>query len=716
MTLFLLFIIHFFSEGPVVITSGSFQGLAQGNGEIIIPPVYDAIGWSDGTVSIHKEVIGFKQNTAWGLISVKNKRLSNPSFVELKPFEDEYILAAVKGKFSNLPFYGLLDNRGNTKVRFAYFQLKPISETHILASKYDRGKVQYGVINYDGEQIIPLIFDDITLESNIFVASKSNKIKLFNDSGVDLTQSFVDNILISDAGYIIESAGSYGLLSSEGNSVHDISYKSIQNQVAYSFNRWEVSCISQPCETISVGADSLTINDRLQLVAHLNNTQHLLGGDSAIHFGKNYEILNIQRGYMLMKNKSNGTYMLTKTNGEKVLKDYDFVSIDSQYYYGLKDSKWIIIDLFGRQITSQKYEEIGSSHNYNIPVKKNQYWGWIDFDGNKIINHKYDLVKAGVTSEQFIAKYIDSWGIINFTDKPIIMERYDSIVVAANIYLAYKGASTHLIDSFGRFILKSGDKITLENGLLLTTDNANKLGLVTTNGKIIEPEYDEISRLGDFVLLRKDGFVAVLSMDEEVIGLEVQLEEVFGFDGEYFHVLLDGKHGFVDLNGNLRIANRYDGALGFKNNIAPIKIGDKWGFIDRSENLVIQPLYKEVSDFQDGLAIVKEGRFFGLIDLDGKYAVSAQWDRIERLQTGNYLIFKDEKVGLVNSNGQILLRANYEFLEDTVAGLVIAKKGKLKGVIDYAGYTKTPFDYEEINILGDYLLLLKRVEYAPSQP
>ncbi|MEQ8239357.1 MAG: WG repeat-containing protein [Cyclobacteriaceae bacterium] len=719
MSLLLSLLLLLFIEGPVVITSGSFQGLAYENGEIIIPPVYDALGWSDGGMAVHNEVIGFKENSRWGLINLKNKKLSEPAFVELKPFEKGYILAALKGKFSNLPFYGILDNSGRTLVRFNYMQLQPLTADNILASTYSEGSVYFGVLNYQGEELIPLIYDKIETNLDLIIATRNEKKKLYDFSGSLITPTFIDEIHVSKEGYLLENGGKYGLISKTGKLIHDIAYKVIADHVPYSFNHWEISCLTEDCSTVEVAADSLTINDRQQLVAHLNNTRHFLGGDSAVHFGKKYEIVTVDRGFIVMQNRFDGSFSLIKSDGEKVVEGYQKIVLDDQYFYGKKDNKWVVIDNFGDLLNFKKYDSIGTSYQLNIPVKKNGYWGWIDFAGEKLINKKYDAVAAGADENQFIAQYVHSWGVANFNDSFVVLPKYDAISVANNFYLAKKGEATSLISKKGKVIWQTSDNLIYdpdESILKIYTKNGH-IGVVTDDGIIIPAKYDEVKRLNQFLLLKSDGYFTIYNNGNYILDEKDQIQNVLGFSEGYFHILKDGKHGFIDENGKLRIANRYEDAGDFQDNLAAIKIGTKWGFIDASENLVIQPHFEEVSSFQSGLAIAEEQGRFGLIDREGEIRVSFKWKNIERLATGNYLLTDLEgSQGLADATGKIILRPNYETIEDTSLGNVVVQNGQFKGVLDYNGYTIIPFEYEEIKVLGDYLLLLKRKEYVPSQP
>ena len=208
----------------------------------------------------------------------------------------------------------------------------------------------------------------------------------------------------------------------------------------------------------------------------------------------------------------------------------------------------------------------------------------------------------------------------------------------------------------------------------------------------------------------KDSLGATLVHEggRRVIKAEDEIEDVLGYSERYFHIIKDGKHGFVDENGKLRVANRYDSAQYYSEGLAPVKLLGKWGFIDKYEVLQIQPFYRYSSTFKNDLAIIQTGEDFGIITPTGKEVVEVSWKYIQRLKTDNYKIIDwDGKVGICDVNGRFIVRPNYSAVEDTDKELLIVTQNGKKGIIDYRGYSKLPFEYNDIQIKGEYLLLNK---------
>ncbi len=179
-----------------------------------------------------------------------------------------------------------------------------------------------------------------------------------------------------------------------------------------------------------------------------------------------------------------------------------------------------------------------------------------------------------------------------------------------------------------------------------------------------------------------------------------------------YEVKLNGKYGYIDSNGTIKIAPKYNRVGSFHYNLAPASIGgvekidtfnkfngqmigdhwaiakvmkgDKWGFIDTAGRFVIKPIYEHCFDFTNGIAAVREGDKCGYIDTTGRYVIPPIYE--------DALPFYDEyaAVSITNSdstcskyyyidkNGNIMFRSpadvSFSFIND-VASVSILNKG-----------------------------------------
>lgn len=90
-----------------------------------------------------------------------------------------------------------------------------------------------------------------------------------------------------------------------------------------------------------------------------------------------------------------------------------------------------------------------------------------------------------------------------------------------------------------------------------------------------------------------------------------------------------GRYGFIDGSGRVRIRPQFDGALPFTEGLAAVRLGGGWGFIDPSGQVVVPLNFYAVSPFSDGLAAVTVAtggatRPCGYIDHAGRFVIQPQ--------------------------------------------------------------------------------------------
>lgn len=81
-------------EHFTIVEKNHKKGLFDENGKVIIPVAYEDLGWSYGLPQVFHKVIGYREGSLWGLIGIKNKKVCEPRYLTLVPFEDKLIIAA----------------------------------------------------------------------------------------------------------------------------------------------------------------------------------------------------------------------------------------------------------------------------------------------------------------------------------------------------------------------------------------------------------------------------------------------------------------------------------------------------------------------------------------------------------------------------------------------------------------------------------------------
>lgn len=152
---------------------------------------------------------------------------------------------------------------------------------------------------------------------------------------------------------------------------------------------------------------------------------------------------------------------------------------------------------------------------------------------------------------------------------------------------------------------------------------------------------------------------------------------------------------------------------------------DQFGFIDTNGTVVVATKYDKIEPFSNsynGLAKVKDG-WWGLIDTLGHEVVSPQYREIDNLAPwyGDLAIVLDQnwKRGLINSKGEIIYEPKYPIIEN-LNGIwknwVLVGEYYNYGLIDTLGQIVLPVGYDEIgkidSALGYTLILSKNHKYG----
>ena len=170
---------------------------------------------------------------------------------------------------------------------------------------------------------------------------------------------------------------------------------------------------------------------------------------------------------------------------------------------------------------------------------------------------------------------------------------------------------------------------------------------------------------------------------------------------EFLGVKINGKYGFTDAWGRLRIANRYDSVTHFMSNMAAVKMLGRWGYINKSERLIVQPHFDRAYPFREKAAIVKKGQRYGMVNTQGQLVVPAVYDRIVPTAANRYLVYQNDPqrgalVGLVSKAGKPLIHPKYESIQDLNNGYVIVGRNGKYGLLTVEGRTTIPMVHKEL--------------------
>lgn len=681
-------------------------------GDILIPANYDHLGWSEGLRLPVDDVLGY-YTKGWGLVSLKNRIITGPRYYSLEAHHKNLIVASIKGRFSNELFYGVINTKGQVIVDFKYHSLTPIRDL-ILVSERKNENSYFGLLDGQGRELLPTAYAKISyFKDDLFVFSTENGNKgIIHKNGEIKVQATLDSIAPASTRYaLIFKSGKVGAIDTAGLIIHEPLYKTIKNANAtQQFKHFQLFSAEHDlikgfyCDSI------FELSSDLLVVVRNHHYEILNKNFESIYRGHYLQDLSAFRKNTVFKKKSK--YQIIRFNGDAVdAKGFDSLQFDQNYIYGRKNKKWHIYNKFGSSLSIKSFDGLIPGSNNLIPVKKNNYWGYVDHSGSLAISVKYD--QAGrFEGNMAEVDYLGSRRIINQFGEFIGASDYDQVKIEkANTALVTKRGRTDLMNYRGEILFETYNELKPHFFGYKEFTADGKVGLVSHLGEVIlHPIYDSISEPKNrrYVVVKENVKTGLANFKGFwILPLSEEIEDICHVNDGLIGIQKNGQYGYLDFGQKLLIANRYEKTKPFTQALAAVKLNAKWGFINRKEKLVIQPTYEEAASFKNGISLVRRGNKYGVIDVKGTEKISIEYDSITVTTHEFLLAKKDNRLGLFNQFGEPLLQPSYSAIHPTKDDHFIVSRRGLYGLIDSSGRYSIPLKYFLIKEIsnGRYICL-----------
>jgi hypothetical protein len=370
--------------------------------------------------------------------------------------------------------------------------------------------------------------------------------------------------------------------------------------------------------------------------------------------------------------KQNGKMGVISEKGEIIVPfSFDSLVSERDYYRAYdKNSGWQLLNKVGKKLTEKYYAKLSSSNHLGFPVINKGFSGIINFEGHEFIHCVFDSI-ANPVGRLIAVKFKGQYGIVDSNeDWRVAPQNYPLQVINEQRYLQMQPENNFIKSFEGNIIYFTPYPIVFnnENFVEFLPDGTKKT----------------ISYNGEF-----------LQRTEMPASVEAIFSEHEGLRG----IKKDDRYGFVDDQGRLRIANRYDSIGEFNEGLASIKLIGKWGFVNMSDQIVINPNYDSSSFFLNGLAIVSRNEKFGLIDKSGSIILPLRYDYICRLPNGKFSLITSSLRGLADEKGNVLVEPRFISLKEIGTGLLITGNGEKWGAITDRGLSVIPMIYDQLSYI-----------------
>jgi len=269
------------------------------------------------------------------------------------------------------------------------------------------------------------------------------------------------------------------------------------------------------------------------------------------------------------------------------------------------------------------YDSVTAISGSTIQVQKDGLWGIARSDGSPLIPCEYDKISTFSVDRAIVRKNGEIYAVDKNNDRTALMEAdaTDFGNYADNrIPVLISGSWQRTTGDFEIGAMGFEQMGMYSNGYAAAKEQG-RWGVIGLSAKwLIPAEYDEIIQdelgrcFGQGAVFARTGAQVFLIVEGTAVG--EPYEDARPFSGEGFAaVKRNGKWGFVDNSGTLRIDFIYNDALSFGQHLAAVKQGELWGYISHTGNIVIEPVFLEAKSFSYGSAPVRTERGWQFITL-----------------------------------------------------------------------------------------------------
>lgn len=681
------------AEPYSIFEEGGKFGLKNESGLIIIPAKYEALGWSNGSFSVTGQVTGYKLKGSWGVMNLNNQRVTPPDYSALTPAEG-LLLVASKRSASFKITTGCINTEGKIIIPFTYTGVK-VHSLRAVAFIREGNLFKHGLIDLENKILIPFQYRNIYPIGSLRYAVENfdGKTALYSEGGKQISGFTIDSISpFKNNLAIIYEAGKEGLITREGELKSEAKYREIridQNSINVRMpDEWRVlDALNKQAEVI--GADSVVSLGESRYKIQDEQSTRLVDDNFKSVNPEIFQAINpFQHGLSIFK--SGNQYGVIKKNGEIILSpSFQKIILKDDYILTFENvigkTSWSLRDTLGKKQSSKTYDLIFPKQQTIFPVIKNGYWGAINENGFEIVACVYDSILES-KDNQLAVKFRGQYGIISLKEE----------------WLAYPQKHKIKLLNQDRYFLKK------DNALFLYSFNGTILYFTINPIEVKEDHFLESVSMGGTWTIDFDGRIIIRQLPPTE-----PTEKIFPSTEGFRGIKKNGKFGFIDDQGRLRIANRYEDIKPFSEGLAAIKIRNKWGFINRDDAIMIHPNYEEVTPFGKGFSIIKQKGLFGILTHQGKVLLPARYDAVTFLNNGRVLLSLNGLQGLADQNGNVLLHPKYKSITDLDNGYVIVEQEGKFGLVTLKGISTIPqmYDYLKFDAEKNRYLALKKSQW-----
>ncbi|CAG5085900.1 WG repeat-containing protein [Parvicella tangerina] len=597
----------------------------------------------------------------WGFVNDKGEWVVKAKYDEVKPFSED--LAAVRKKDK----WGFIFESGKWAIKPRFSKVTSFSEGKAGVVWLKKSNGLWGFIDRQGLPIIAPAFSGVKKFKNNECEVKlpgmlPHQVIVINEKGKQLSPPHLKRE---------KRNGYYHIISQKSNKQYIYCYVDKDGKLIspWSLDDYELGKKRQMIRVTAADDDSFNPDDILlsesefYLFAYLNEQ-----GEVASKWYR--EIRDYHLGYAVVRRDHRYCFIDAEYNEVTPLDFREVRRLNDDYCVAqISEESFVLLNYKGERIGKEFHgydifdedhligysmEEIGDDRQYKEAL--------FDYDGNqksgwylkiypkssayyRVLDDEYVETENGWEKKIFYNYIVDSTGEVLSHWRPTheIKIEVDDFKLKDSIYhFLHQPKSPYYIE-------KTFFQSIFIYDLELDGD------VLRFNG-------------GDFY----DGMALVSNLYSE----DTIVKEVNGITFK----IPDMRYGFMDWNGDLRLACKLEYTSSMTNGKAVYRKGDKYGVINYKGKVSLPPKYDLIGNFGNGLAPCYKDTAWCYIDFKGKEILPAKYDDVRPFKHGYAAVKVDKKWGLIDVRGREVLKMKYRKPPEALG------RNKVKVLVDGVGY------------------------------
>ena len=327
-------------------------GLIDSNGELVLEPVYDAIGeFKDFGYAV------MQRNGGVGLLDQHGKEIVKPDYEDLKVLDSTLIAVMDQGEWM------VINQFGETILGKGYERVKVWNSQYIA---YMRSQ-KWGLVDRFGREICEPKYDDIEVETaDLFLTIKGGAIGLISATGREILDNVADEVnVLNDSLYFYKKGNMWGAINQWGREMipnRYEGYKRISDHFIKLFSKGKLFLYSTHCSNL-IGKGNY---------------------DNFYSFTRRHVII-----------KENRQLGLIDYCGNLVLppRYYEIQAYGRDLFRVNYQGKWGVVKASDSPLIPFEYDYISPLKKQLCVVKKGAFFGIVNSRGQEVVEPTYDRIE-----------------------------------------------------------------------------------------------------------------------------------------------------------------------------------------------------------------------------------------------------------------------------------------------------------------------------------